>query len=81
MAHCKVALNVLIAKQFRVYNYILDEDKQKERHVVALYLLLELTRNNIAARAYNYIRDEDKQKGEKEADRKARSHSSIHRQN
>ena len=45
----------------RVYNYIRDEDKGKERHVVAPYLLLELTRNNIAARVYNYIRDEDKQ--------------------
>ena len=48
----------------RVYNYIQDEDKGKERHVVAPYLLLELTRNNIAARVYNYIRDEDKQEGE-----------------
>ena len=45
----------------RVYNYIRDEDKRKERHVVAPYLLIELTRNNIAARAYNYIRDVDKQ--------------------
>ena len=48
----------------RVYNYIRDEDKRKERLVVAPYLLIELTRNNIAARVYNYIRDEDKQEGE-----------------
>ena len=45
----------------RVYNYIRDEDKQKERHVVAPYLLIELTRKSVAARVYNYIRDEDKQ--------------------
>ena len=63
VAHCKIALYALIVKQFRVYNYILDEDKQDypdvsdykgenkkliERHAVAPYLLLELTRNNIA---------------------------------
>ena len=28
MAHSKIALYALIVKQFRVYNYILDEDKQ-----------------------------------------------------
>ena len=30
MAHCKIALYALIAKQSGVYNYILDEDKQDD---------------------------------------------------
>ena len=33
MAHCKIALYALIAKQSRVYNYILDEDKQDDSGV------------------------------------------------
>ena len=30
MAHSKIALYALIVKQFHVYNYILDEDKQDD---------------------------------------------------
>ena len=30
VAHCKIALYALIAKQSGVYNYILDEDKQDD---------------------------------------------------
>ena len=33
MAHCKNALYALIAKHSRVYNYILDEDKQDDPDV------------------------------------------------
>ena len=33
MAHCKIALYALIAKRFRVHNYILDEDKQDDSGV------------------------------------------------
>ena len=33
MAHSKIALYALIVKQFRVYNYILDEDKQDDPDV------------------------------------------------
>ena len=33
MAHRKIALYALIVKQFRVYSYILDEDKQDDPDV------------------------------------------------
>ena len=33
MAHSKIALYALIVKQFRVYHYILDEDKQDDPDV------------------------------------------------
>ena len=77
MAHCKIALYALIVKQFRVYNYILEEDKQyypdvsdyKGEHTKLFerYALLLLYWQNWfgitwQARVYDYIRDEDKQK-------------------
>ena len=33
MEHSKIALYVLIVKQFHVYNYILEEDKQDDQDV------------------------------------------------
>ena len=75
MAHSKIALYALIVKQFRVYNYILDEDKQDDPDVCGnkgenkklfeRYVLLLLYRQNWfgitwQARVYDYIRDEDK---------------------
>ena len=77
MAHSKIALYALIVKQFRVYNYILGEDKQDEPDVCGnkgenkklfeRYALLLLYWQNWfgitwQARVYDYIRDEDKRK-------------------
>ena len=77
MAHCKIALYALIVKQFHIYNYILDEDKQDDpdvsdykgenKKLFERYALLLLYWQNWfgitwQARVYDYIRDEDKRK-------------------
>ena len=77
MAHCKIALYAFIVTQFRVYNYILDEDKQDDpdvsdyrgenKKLIERYALLLLYRQNWfgitwQARVHDYIRDEEKRK-------------------